>query len=149
MRTKTLKYSFIAVLSLIILLITGGYSRISAGSDYQKAGPVITFTSMAHDFGDFAYGEIVYTRFPFRNTGNAPLVITDVERPCGCLKPMWPKNPIMPGDTGSIQVYYNSDQRPGVFRKTMLIYSNTKSDRQVIILVKGNADKKIKKKKNN
>jgi hypothetical protein len=102
---------------------------------------------MSHDFGSFPYGEIVLTKFPFRNTGNAPLVISEVERPCGCLLPIWPKNPIMPGDTGSIVVYYSSKQRPGVFRKTMVISTNVQTKDDIIILVQGNADKKIKKKK--
>jgi hypothetical protein len=145
------KFNRISALLLVLLLITGlsflSFSKSRADGHYLAAGPKITFTTMNHDFGSFPYGEIVYTRFPFRNTGTAPLVISEVERPCGCLLPIWTKNPVMPGDTGSIQVYYSSKQRPGVFRKTMVVYTNILTKDDIIIMVQGNADKKLKKKK--
>jgi hypothetical protein len=47
------------------------------------------------------YGKVKNTengiRFYFTNTGNAPLIITNVLSTCGCTVPTKPNEPIMPG----------------------------------------------------
>ena len=60
--------------------------------------------------------------FEFKNTGNAPLIITNVQSTCGCTVPSKPTEPIMPGKTGKIDVKYNMN--PGPIRKTLTVESN-------------------------
>lgn len=60
--------------------------------------------------------------FEFKNTGDAPLVITNVQSTCGCTVPSKPTEPIMPGKTGKIDVKYNMN--PGPIRKTITVESN-------------------------
>ena len=60
--------------------------------------------------------------FEFKNTGNAPLIITNVQSTCGCTVPSKPTEPIMPGKTGKIDVKYNMS--PGPIRKTITVESN-------------------------
>ena len=60
--------------------------------------------------------------FEFTNTGDAPLIITNVQSTCGCTVPSKPKEPIMPGKTGQIEVKYNMN--PGPIRKTITVESN-------------------------
>ena len=60
--------------------------------------------------------------FEFKNTGNAPLIITNVQSTCGCTVPSKPTEPIMPGKTGKIDVKYN--MAPGPIRKTVTVESN-------------------------
>lgn len=60
--------------------------------------------------------------FEFTNTGDAPLIITNVQSTCGCTVPSKPKEPIMPGKTGKIEVKYNMN--PGPIRKTITVESN-------------------------
>lgn len=60
--------------------------------------------------------------FEFTNTGNAPLIITNVQSTCGCTVPSKPDAPIMPGKTGKIDVKYN--MAPGPIRKTITVESN-------------------------
>jgi hypothetical protein len=60
--------------------------------------------------------------FKFKNTGNAPLIITNVQSTCGCTVPSKPTEPIMPGKTGEIEVKYN--MAPGPIRKTITVESN-------------------------
>ncbi|MBF0695408.1 MAG: DUF1573 domain-containing protein [Flavobacterium sp.] len=60
--------------------------------------------------------------FEFKNTGNAPLIITNVQSTCGCTVPSKPNAPIMPGKTGKIDVKYN--MAPGPIRKTLTVESN-------------------------
>lgn len=60
--------------------------------------------------------------FEFKNTGNQPLIITNVQSTCGCTVPSKPTEPIMPGKVGKIDVKYN--MAPGPIRKTITVESN-------------------------
>jgi Protein of unknown function (DUF1573) len=60
--------------------------------------------------------------FEFTNTGNAPLIISNVQSTCGCTVPTKPTEPIMPGKTGKIDIKYNMN--PGPIRKTITVESN-------------------------
>ncbi len=78
-----------------------------------------------HDFGEVAEGEIVEFNFRFKNTGTAPLVVTNVSASCGCTVPEKPEQPIRPGETGFIKAKFDSDKRPGETMKTVTVTSNT------------------------
>jgi hypothetical protein len=60
--------------------------------------------------------------FEFTNTGDAPLIITNVLSTCGCTVPTKPEAPIMPGKKGKIEVKYN--MATGPIRKTITVESN-------------------------
>ncbi len=60
--------------------------------------------------------------FEFTNTGDAALIITNVQSTCGCTIPTKPTEPIMPGKTGKIDVKYNMGIGP--IRKTITVESN-------------------------
>lgn len=60
--------------------------------------------------------------FEFTNTGNQPLIITNVQSTCGCTVPTKPTQPIMPGKSDKIEVKYNMN--PGPIRKTITVESN-------------------------
>jgi hypothetical protein len=60
--------------------------------------------------------------FEFTNTGNQPLIITNVQSTCGCTVPTKPTQPIMPGKSDKIGVKYNMS--PGPIRKTITVESN-------------------------
>jgi hypothetical protein len=60
--------------------------------------------------------------FEFTNTGNQPLIITNVPSTCGCTVPTKPTQPIMPGKSDKIEVKYNMS--PGPIRKTITVESN-------------------------
>lgn len=60
--------------------------------------------------------------FEFKNTGDAPLIISNVQSTCGCTVPTKPTEPILPGKMGKIDVKYNMN--PGTIRKTITVESN-------------------------
>ncbi|MCS7004671.1 MAG: DUF1573 domain-containing protein [Cytophagales bacterium] len=106
-------------------------------SSYAFAQGVMKFEKEEHDFGDIKEGTIAEYSFKFKNTGNAPIVITNVQASCGCTTPEWPKEPVMPGETAIIKAAYNSKSRPGNFFKTITITSNA-TEPTKIIKIKGN-----------
>lgn len=97
--------------------------------------PVITFDKTSHDFGKINEADgRVSAVFTIKNEGMSPLILSNVRASCGCTTPKWPREPIEPGQTGSITVTYNPNGRPGRFQKSVTITSNaTEPTKRVII----------------
>jgi hypothetical protein len=91
---------------------------------FSQNGPKIDFEAPDNtiDYGKVKNTENGIRDFIFTNTGNAPLIITNVLSTCGCTVPTKPNEPIMPGKTGKISVKYN--MAPGPIRKTITVESN-------------------------
>lgn len=87
----------------------------------------ITFEKTTHNFGTVKKKADASYEFEFKNTGNGPLIISNITTSCDCTTPEWPKNPIMPGKTGKIKVGYDTKDT-GVFNKTMTVFSNAKNN---------------------
>ncbi|MBZ9728891.1 DUF1573 domain-containing protein [Salegentibacter sp. JZCK2] len=83
----------------------------------------IEFKSETIDYGEIKKGSDGVRVFEFTNTGNVPLVIANVTSSCGCTIPKKPEDPIQPGETGEIEVKYDT-KRVGPIRKTVTVYSN-------------------------
>ena len=99
--------------------------------------PVITFEKTEHDFGKIHEEDgRVSVQFAFKNEGMAPLVLSNVRASCGCTTPTWTKEPVEPGQSGSITVTYNPNGRPGRFQKTVTITSNA-SEATKKVYIKG------------
>lgn len=87
--------------------------------------PVIEFDSTSCNFGQMAIGEKFTHVFKFSNTGESPLIISQVNPSCGCTTPKdWPKEPIAPGESGQITVEFNSKGFPGKVEKSISIFTN-------------------------
>lgn len=87
------------------------------------AQPEIKFKTETIDYGQIAKGSDGLRVFEFTNTGNQPLIISDVKSSCGCTVPEKPKGPIAPGASSAIKVKYDTN-RVGKIRKTVTVYSN-------------------------
>jgi len=105
----------------ILFLIA--FIATSVTATYAQKGPKIEFKSDTVDYGTTSKEKDNGVRtFEFTNTGDAPLIVTDVKSTCGCTVPTKPKDPIAPGQTGKIDVKYNMN--PGPIRKTITVQSN-------------------------
>ncbi len=92
----------------------------------------ISFTDTKHRFGEIKEGAIVKHAFHFRNTGKAPLLISQAVASCGCTVPSFPKEPIPPGGEGDVLVEFNSAHRKGHQQKNVLIFSNAQLEKMSI-----------------
>ncbi|MFC5271669.1 DUF1573 domain-containing protein [Adhaeribacter terreus] len=95
---------------------------------------VLKFESENHDFTKVTEGTIATHEFKFKNTGDKPLVISNVQASCGCTTPDWTKEPVMPGKTGFVKAAYNSNGRPGVFNKSITVTSNGTEPTKVLTI---------------
>lgn len=100
-------------------------------------GAKIEFEKEVHDYGTIENGANGECTFEFKNTGNAPLIISNAKGSCGCTVPSWPKEPIAPGKTGTITVKYDT-KRAGAINKSVTITSNAVNAPTKVIRIKGN-----------
>jgi hypothetical protein len=126
------KISLIAVLVCFAVL----------GMAQQKGKAIITFSEKSYDFGTVKeeVGKVTH-EFEFVNSGDAPLVIQNVQASCGCTTPVWTKEPIAPGAKGKIVVTYSAAGRPGPFNKQITVSSNA-VENPVILIIKGQVEPK-------
>ena len=112
-----------------ILVVLFSISQTSA----QINKSTVRFDKEIHDFGIINIDDgKVFHEFTFVNTGNMPFIINEVKASCGCTTHEWTKEPVIPGQTGSIKVSFNPKGRPGPFSKSITIKSN--AERQPIVL---------------
>ena len=102
----------------------------SEANETEIAAPVglattVSFAETTHEFGTIAEGDVVEHTFMFTNTGDTPLIIQDAQTTCGCTVPKKPEAPVPPGETGEIQVRFNSQGKAGVQNKAVTITANT------------------------
>lgn len=128
-----------SVLTLILLCVFSLGSLNAqdlAMSNSAKKVAVINFETEVVDYGTIAQNSDGLRVFKFTNTGNAPLVITDVKTSCGCTVPTYSKEPILPGQEGSLDIKYNT-KKLGTFTKTVTVISNAEGGNK-ILKIKGN-----------
>jgi hypothetical protein len=128
------------VLSFLIAIVifsacgTGGEktndaSPAAAGGDESAE---ISFREYEHDFGKISRGEKVAHIFSFENKGPGNLVIKSASTSCGCTVTKYDRKPIPAGQTGSLEVVFDSAGRSGMQTKTVTVHSNSKN--QAVIL---------------
>lgn len=118
--------------NLITILFVG---MISLGGFAQKKVAKIEFKTDVIDYGTIEKGADGIRIFEFTNTGDAPLIISSVKSTCGCTVPKKPKGPIMPGETGEIEVKYDTN-RVNPIRKTITVISNAETP-TIALKIKG------------
>ncbi len=94
--------------------------------------PVLEFDKKEHDFGEIESKTKVTTVFSYKNTGDAPLVITNIKSTCGCTVPQdWSREPLEPGASGQFSVQFNGSGTNKV-SKTITITANTEKGSETV-----------------
>ena len=83
----------------------------------------ISSNKETHNFGQIEWKKPVTVDYTITNTGNKPLVLSNVTTSCGCAVAEWTKQPIAPGEKGTVTATFDA-QALGHFEKTVGIYSN-------------------------
>jgi len=137
---KNIFLSFILCFACTALMTAQGtLDAIEGEIEMQADGPIMTFESLEVPYGAIDQHSEPLRNLSFTNTGTEPLVIKSARGSCGCTVPIWPKEPIMPGETSNIEIRYATD-RIGKFSKTVTITTNEGGDPHVV-KVHGNVSK--------
>ncbi|TNE71872.1 MAG: DUF1573 domain-containing protein [Bacteroidetes bacterium] len=120
----------------LLMVFAAGTVGTAVAQEVEN-GAKIEFEKEVHDYGTIENGANGECTFEFKNTGNAPLIISNAKGSCGCTVPSWPKEPIAPGKTGTITVKYDT-KRAGAINKSVTITSNAVNAPTKVIRIKGN-----------
>lgn len=115
-----------------------GDQSVDSAADSSSA--VLAVEEDAYDFGIVKEGEKVEHEFTFTNTGSSPLIVSNVQASCGCTTPEYSKNPIAPGEQGSVKVVFNSAGQLGKQHKVITVTSNA-STRNTVLHLRGEVSK--------
>ena len=106
--------SCILACSLISLFCLCAQNKISNNIEIDKT--VHNFGTIIHKSGP------VSCAFTLTNVGKQPVVIYNVVSTCGCTNVEWTKEPLRPGQSGTISVTYSNDEGAYPFDKVLTVY---------------------------
>ena len=112
---------------------------VAAVANAQQNQAEIKFDKTVHNFGTFSEKSPVQTAvFTFTNIGKEPLIINQAIASCGYNVPVYTKEPVQAGKTGTVKVTYNGKGKfPGHFKKSITIRTNGKVE-MVRLYIEGN-----------
>lgn len=97
-------------------------------ADTKDSTSISWIDNVHQELGKVNQGQVAEITWRFKNTGDKPLIVSDVKAACGCTVADKPKEPIPPGGEGFIKANFDSkSQAPGSYTKTVSVYTNTKS----------------------
>ena len=122
--------SRVLILFSSILLFSCGNTEITEDNFTDiiemKNPPVIEMEESEFDFGTVIEGTEIKRTFKFTNTGSGPLVIADINGSCGCtVAKNWPRQPVLSGESGTVDIAFNTEGREGDNLKYITITANT------------------------
>lgn len=123
------------IIGLLSLLFFVGSAIASSGSE----GPVLAFDEDGINYGTVYVDEMPETKHDivFTNTGNQPLVLSNVRACCGTRVTGWPRDPVMPGEKGTISIEFRLAQRPQNISRTVTVTSNNTGSPTQIFRITG------------
>lgn len=109
-----------------------------------SADTQISWDTMVYDFGDIAATDGPVTcSFTFTNDGEEPVFVYEVVSSCGCTGVTFKREPVKPGEKGTISATYKNEDGPGAFDKTLTVYLSGMK-RPVILRLRGVVHEKPK-----
>jgi len=125
------------LISLTLLLAFGftSFAQAPAAENTNPNAPVLTVDKTSYDYGTMYQRADGNTFFVYTNEGKEPLILSRVKSSCGCTIPKWSRQPLMPGQSDTIKVKYDT-KRLGSFHKSITVTSNA-SNPTVVLKIKG------------
>jgi hypothetical protein len=114
---------------IVVFMVTGctgkrGNNASDSLTTGSKGSSEISFREYQHDFGKVAEGEKLSCIFTFDNKGPGDLIINSASTTCGCTVPKYDTKPIHPGDSGKLEVVFDTSGRNGTQTKVITVKSN-------------------------
>ena len=105
------------------------YADEPKGADIEFVEKVVDLGLLARD------DDKQHLRLSFSNTGDVPLVITEVRTSCSCTTVKYDRKPVMPGQSGVLNITVDPKKAPkGNFYRVLQVHSTAQSGVQNITL---------------
>ena len=108
----------------------------------ENNSPALVWNKTVHDFGEIPQGIPVETEFILTNESDEVLLIKEVKTTCGCTVAGYSQDPILPGESTSIKVTYNT-KKEGTINKIIKVYTS-QNDNYIPLKLKGEVKKEKK-----
>jgi hypothetical protein len=108
---------------LITIITVAVCCAATAQAQTTTEAPAFQWVSETFDFGSIPQNIPAVASYEFINTGKEAIIITDVQKVCGCTNTEWPKEPVLPGQKGTIKATFNAANE-GPFTKSITVNSN-------------------------
>lgn len=133
---KKMKRFLLSAIFVFALMLGANAQKVENQNTQEVTSQAeITFDKLEHDYGEVKQNGNGVCEFKYTNTGSVPLVLSKVRSSCGCTVPKWSKEPLMPGQSATITVKYNTSS-VGPINKSITVESNAKTPR-VRLMIKG------------
>ncbi len=99
--------------------------------------PKFEVDSMTYDFGAMQRGTTKEHAFKVTNNGTKPLVLENLGTTCKCTAFKLPPKPILPGESGDVELTWIAKSLPGQFRQTATLGTSDPRSRRVELTVEG------------
>ena len=137
-----MKRTITILLSLACLLAVRPDVLAQGSKAGNVFGGVVRLDKTVHDFGDILLTDgPVSATFTATNVGSKPMVIYNVVSSCGCTDVEWTKQPIKPGEKGTIKATYKNDEGAYPFDKNLTVYFS-EPKQPVILRLRGESHAK-------
>lgn len=97
---------------------------------------VAKFVNETYDYGKIKQHDTAPRSFKFTNTGDKPLEIKAAQGSCGCTVPKYPKEPIMPGESATVDAVFNA-AAIGPFTKYITLTTNAPGQESIRLTIQG------------
>lgn len=91
---------------------------------FFKNNTEIKFLQDLYDYDTITEGQDINRTIKFINTGKNPFFITEVKVSCGCTIPSYENEPVKPGDTGNVEVLFQSKGKSGFSMNKLSLFGN-------------------------
>lgn len=85
----------------------------------------VEFTTKRHDFGVLTSDTLVEVVFPFKNIGENDLIVDYVDPDCTCTGYELSADTILPGDSATIKIKFNTKHKYGEQKIYVVVSLNT------------------------
>lgn len=111
---------------LVVVLAAGLLMGCTSNTKMEVGFKTTMKVNAVFNAKDVAKGEVINAKFIVENTGDSPLVLSDVKGSCTCTVADYPEDPIAPGESGVIKADVKTESfPPGPITRTITILSNT------------------------
>lgn len=105
------------------------WAQSPAGADIEFQTKVVDLGTLSHD------DDKQMLRLTYTNTGDVPLVVTEVRTSCSCTTVRHDRGKVLPGERGVLNITMDPAKAPvGSFYRVLQVYSTAKSGVQHITL---------------
>ncbi|MFA5647457.1 MAG: DUF1573 domain-containing protein [Bacteroidales bacterium] len=121
-----MKRVFLTFLSIV--LSVGLFAQESNDEDIKKTNPFIRFSPTEVNLGSISVDSVTEETgnisIEAHNDGSLPLIINQVTGCCGTRITDWTREPIMPGQKGTIKIFFRISPTPQRISRTITVQSN-------------------------